>query len=620
MNTQNLNPTQDATLLLTQRVGSLWRCMLVNRQSSTPTIIETAEVNQDASLESLIESHEPDQIYVVLSGSQSVCRTTTLPDVDQDQIVEALRLQAEARFLGTTPSHRRVMAPLDSAVGETNRVGLIIAWPEQQTIEVPTCLDEACFIPDTVALAALLDGIRPTEPMLIANPADGSVSIAISHANGAAIRATKEDNSSIDTFKAGLLSITRETAEIHNHSASFVNGLINNLEMQLASFVADDPIVILPEVITEHAGASLAGCESSNDWWKTWGILAGSTIAATGLLEPLTTLKRSAPEINPSFAEKVTQSLESPRLVKRLITAAVVCIIFGPALLAGIRLGLLEMLNPNVSVQYALRVESKQEQIVYKELEKSAWPMSKLIADVTNHTPVGIDLESIRIDIGEPISVRGRALSADGMSAAELIAKYQESLQSTGIFKDVQFSYDTAGTYGDRDFDLWATVADPLRRPRLTQDEDFGVWTLAMRQDGIQPEELDPAVDVVNNDDGSSPLGTADAEDVPSSDPIRHAGDSRNDVDRPRNPRNTSTGDNGTASRSETPNASGAPSSRVPEPLTAEQIGNMSADEARIALKDVTEGLNHVGRDAEAKARLRSEMRMLLDRLKEVRN
>ena len=156
MNTSNLNSTSDAPLLITQRVGSLWRCMLVNRQSSTPTIIETAEVNQDASLESLIESHEPDQIYVVLSGAQSVCRTTTLPDVDQDQIVEALRLQAEARFLGTTPSHRRVMAPLDSAVGETNRVGLIIAWPEQQTIEVPTCLDEACFIPDTVALAALL--------------------------------------------------------------------------------------------------------------------------------------------------------------------------------------------------------------------------------------------------------------------------------------------------------------------------------------------------------------------------------------------------------------------------------------------------------------------------------
>jgi len=620
MNTSNLNSTSDAPLLITQLVGSLWRCMLVKQVGGIPTIIETSEINQDASLESLIESHEPSQIYTVLSGSQSVCRTTTLPDVDQDQIVEALRLQAEARFLGTTPSHRRVMAPLDSAVGETNRVGLIIAWPEQQVVKVPACLEDAYFIPDTVALAALLDGVRPTEPMLIANPSDGSISLAISHANGAAIRATKEDNSSPETFQAGLLSITRETAEIHNHSASFIDGLINTLNMQLASFAQDSLIVILPEIITEHAGASLAGCDSSDEWWKSWGILAGCAIATTGSLESLTTLKLSAPEINPSFSEKITQFLESPRLAKRLVTAAVVCIVFGPALLAGVRLGLLEMLNPNVGEQYALKVESKQEQIVYKELEKSAWPMSKLIADVTNHTPVGIDLESVRIDIGEPVSVRGRALSADGKSAAELIAKYQESLQQTGIFKDVQFSYDTAGTYGDRDFDLWATVADPLRRPRLTQDEDFGVWTLAMRQDGIQPEALDPDIDLVSTDDGSSPLGTADSADIPSSDPIPNAGDSRPNPDRPRNPRNGSSSDNGTASRGETPNASGAPSSRVPEPLTSEQIGNMSADEARIALKDVTEGLNHVGRDAEAKARLRSEMRMLLDRLKEVRN
>ena len=620
MNNPSNNVTSESTILLTHRVGDGWRCMLVKQNGGIPSIIETAEVNQDESLESLIESHDPNQIFTVLSGAQSVCRTTTLPDVDQDQIVEALRLQAEARFLGTTPNHRRVMAPLDSAIGETNRVGLIIAWPEKQSVAVPTCLEDAHFVPDTVALAALLDGIRPTEPMLIANPLDGSVSLAISHANGAAIRATKEDNSSIDTFKSGLLSITRETAEIHNHSASFVDGLISALNAKLSSFTSDNPIVILPEIITEHAGTSLAGCESSDEWWKSWGILVGCAIAATGSLESLTTLKLAAPEINPTFSEKVTQSLDSPKLSKQLVTAAVLCIVFGPALLSGLRLGLLDMLNPNISEQYALKIESKQEQIVYKELEKSAWPMSKLIADVTNHTPVGIDLESVRIDIGEPISLRGRALSADGKSAAELIAKYQESLQQTGIFKDVQFSYDTAGTYGDRDFDLWATVADPLRRPRLTQDDDFGVWTLAMRQDGIQPEELDPAVDVERAGNESSPLGTANVGEIPSSDPIPHAGDSRNDIDRPRNPRNGASSDNGTASRGETPNASGSPSSRVPEPLTIEQIGNMSADEIRIALKDVTEGLNHVGRDAEAKARLRSEMRMLLDQLKEVQN
>ena len=44
----------------------------------------------------------------------------------------------------------------------------------------------------------------------------------------------------------------------------------------------------------------------------------------------------------------------------------------------------------------------------------------------------------------------------------------------------------------------------------------------------------------------------------------------------------------------------------------------MSEAEARVALSDVTEGLQHVGRDEEAKARLRTEMRLLLDRLKDL--
>ena len=44
----------------------------------------------------------------------------------------------------------------------------------------------------------------------------------------------------------------------------------------------------------------------------------------------------------------------------------------------------------------------------------------------------------------------------------------------------------------------------------------------------------------------------------------------------------------------------------------------MSEDEARISLTDVTEGLQHVSRgDDETKKRLRDEMRLLLDRLKE---
>ena len=54
------------------------------------------------------------------------------------------------------------------------------------------------------------------------------------------------------------------------------------------------------------------------------------------------------------------------------------------------------------------------------------------------------------------------------------------------------------------------------------------------------------------------------------------------------------------------------------EPQTAEQINMMSLGEAKIALKDVSLCLSRVGSDSYAKKRLRNEMRMLLDRMKEI--
>jgi len=72
-----------------------------------------------------------------------------------------------------------------------------------------------------------------------------------------------------------------------------------------------------------------------------------------------------------------------------------------------------------------------------------------------------------------------------------LIAKMQENLQATGMFKDIQFSYDKGGIYGDREFDLRANVVNPLKRPRYSTEQDFGRWTYAMRQAGIDPDEKD---------------------------------------------------------------------------------------------------------------------------------
>ena len=94
-------------IAITQRVGETWKCLFASlADDSRPTIIETKEVRGNAALEELLQSMQPSEIYAILSGSSTVCRTTTLPDIDSDQMMEALRLQAESKFLGGTPSHR----------------------------------------------------------------------------------------------------------------------------------------------------------------------------------------------------------------------------------------------------------------------------------------------------------------------------------------------------------------------------------------------------------------------------------------------------------------------------------------------------------------------------------
>ena len=131
---QTTTPTQQdkgEVWVITHFADSSWRCLFAQVvEGQRPSLIETIEVQGDEALAKLIQEKNPSNIISILPGSVTVCRTTILPDVDNDQVHEVLRLQAEAKLLGGTPPHRRAMAPLDASIGETNRVGLIVSMSD----------------------------------------------------------------------------------------------------------------------------------------------------------------------------------------------------------------------------------------------------------------------------------------------------------------------------------------------------------------------------------------------------------------------------------------------------------------------------------------------------------
>ncbi len=625
--TQSDLHTEGQLIAVIQRVGQTWRCLIAsNEEGAIPKIVETMVFESEEALESQIKSIQPTEVFCILPGSATVCRTTTLPDVDHDQMVQALRLQAESKFLGGTSEHRRAVSALDNSIGETNRVGLIVAWPESSLLEVPSCVQNASFIPDAASIAALLDGLRPTDPLLYADPIDGTITIALSHANGAALRATREDVTSISTFIDGIARTVRETASTHNHTPSFTDSLVNALEDKLAMQSCNAPILLLPEEIKADVANRIHGVPGSDHaWWSMWGITVGGLLAATGSLQSLTTMKMRAPVLHPSISERIILRCNKKTVAVKLACVAILLLAVGPALVSGMKLGVLNLMNPELDTEYSKVIEERNQQIVYKELGQSAWPITKIASDIINNIPLGIEIDTLRINIGEPVSVRGSAQDKDGYSAAELIAKMQEKLASTGMFKDIQFSYDPAGTFGKREFDLRATVIDPLKRPRYSVEDDFGIWTSAMRKAGIQPdEEVDYVPEAPSDVHENSPSMTPGSSESYNSEnkPPVYLDDDREVVER----RDRSSGDRSSrssgdvGSHTEDRNPGGRQTSRIPEPLTAAQINVMSEDEAQIALSEVAEGLHHLpGGDVETKKRLNSEMRLLFDRLKEIK-
>ena len=142
------NPTNPPTpdlLMVVHHAGKELRCLFVDQKDTT--IIDGIVIENETELTSLIQARRPEQIVSILPGSSTICRTSLLPDTDEEQLQNALRLQAEAKLLGGTPEHRRALATLPCTAGESSRIGLIIAWPEETDAQVPQSLQGASFIP-----------------------------------------------------------------------------------------------------------------------------------------------------------------------------------------------------------------------------------------------------------------------------------------------------------------------------------------------------------------------------------------------------------------------------------------------------------------------------------------
>jgi len=624
---QTTTQTTDAhTIAITHYAGGVWRCLAATTRESTPGITDASTMRSADDVQVWLSAHGVSRVINVLPSSATVCRTCTLPDVAPDELDQALELQAEAHLTSTVPEHRQALVVLDPAEGETNRMGLMVGWPETCDCDTPDTVLPVTHAPDIAALAALIGAARPAAPLLWLDRANGSIAFALSHANGVSFRATTEDLS--DRVEAGQAVSVQlaETAMNARHSAEFVQEITSQVRSTIESN-HDDTLLMLPDEIVKHNAQRLDHASTDPAWWSTYGIAAGVLLAHTDQLGTLTDLVDEAMEESPSLVDATLDRLSSPTFGAGVLVAAVLLLMVGPTVASGIRLSLLKMKYPDIEAQMRALDTTERRDEIYGVLYEDGVSVSKVLGDLANCTPLAANLVSIRIQ-DRQLSFQGSALPDGGRSGQEVIIELVNNMQSSGVFSNVDPTWGDPNYLGQYEFTVTAEIESPFTIADFDEEQDFSIWTATDRKYGTSfeaakkrgmPDPDDTALPAADAGTGSTDLprelATSTSAD-PRATPIPTA--SRNT--RPHTPSRSAGGrDEPQSSSDMETRGDTATDYAVPPPLTEAELIAMTELEVGQRLNDVARARSR-NLDEVTEARLRDEFSMLMDRKRQLRS
>ncbi|MHC4107389.1 MAG: hypothetical protein ACYSTY_04805, partial [Planctomycetota bacterium] len=366
-------PDVSVTAVLHRAGGSL-RGLIARTGGDRPALLDAREMDAaDATrLQAWLDEHQVDRVIGVVPAGSVVCRTCSLPDAESEALLAALQLQADAQLPEVAPPHRVATAVLPAAPGETSRTGIMVAWPESAACDLPEISQPTLFAPDVAGLAALLNGQRPADPLVWQDPIDGSVAVAITHATGAALRATREEPSVDQGWSRAVGRVLAETAIRIGHTGSFVESVARTTQQHITALGPAQAALLAPQDVIEAATARLEGTEPDRAWWATFGVAAGALLAGHDELAPLTQLQAVLPIEAPSLARSLTQSLSKPQTALRAASAFVRILAFSPLLLSGGRLLIMKMRAPDLEARLAAVKQANDQLVMYRELDSQA--------------------------------------------------------------------------------------------------------------------------------------------------------------------------------------------------------------------------------------------------------
>lgn len=667
MKKSQTTPTVDESLMaIAERHSNSWRVLLV-RRGDRPVALQAREFprTDEAGLASWLESQRCADLRVILPASACIVRTTTMPAAVPQQMISALRLQAEGMFLGSMPMCRIGLAVLDGA-DDADRQGVIMAWPEAQLgVGLGAKLETiARYVPEPAAMLLLATADRPA---VLADRSVGSIAIAIRTDAGLIIRATREDAANgVDGEGDWIAGIRRALVETALNGgmepgriAAFADATIDSMTRDGDHMSLLDPAI--RSVLESRVQTSIPAADE-DEWWVSWATALAAASVACGPLADLSRLRRFEERSKPSRIERFVERYSSPPRAAAVALLAFAIIALAPVGAAWLRGLILEMKMP----ESARLFEGSQRQIeqriaLYGEVSKRNLPVAKILGDLACCTPDGIEIESIQVSGTQGLSVRGVAKAQGERSAAESVNQMAKLMDSSGVFRQTHWRWNVPDGRGLFKFDLDAQIVGAVRPASIEKDNDWSKMTLAERKYGKQEgrqegsSSRDPSIasESARGDQGDSaaqspaateraPLAGAlaaaaplksDAEPAPKESAGAADGETagaptiaNRGIGR-REGSSAATGSAGSDSSKPATAPSGAgagggpaatalANTPVPESVTDAQLSAMSKDELRTLLSDISKARRRKDLDADTLKRLADDFDRILQQLK----
>jgi Tfp pilus assembly protein PilN len=430
-----------------------------------------------AAVKQLAESHRPARLVRVTSSRACVVRCGRLGEGGSPaEVLGAAELFAEANLPSSCKPHRKGYGAFTGPLG----IPSVMASAWMDAAEPPAMFSDKeqrdqreGWAAPAAALRALCGAGESTA--IYADAQGGAASVVIDVPSGiwARVMLLPLD----DSWESSLDSGLQECAAAAGISMlpELTGGRRIRLDTDSASRLA----------------RRVEGLPNQKSWLDDFGLALGAALlAADAATVPLSRMRSSAVAVRVPAWIRYAEWISVPRRAALAAAVAIVCMVGVPWAVALTRYKVLDTrVEPLVSGK-AGKEETEQLAAMYAQLEISRRPMTKLLADLSAATPVGIVATDVRLSPDQGLTIQGIAERAD------LVNTYQANLGKIRVFRDVKVNRVASTQGGEVDFNISATIPAATAHIPVAPIEDFAATPLAVRlygEDALNAPPMTPS-------------------------------------------------------------------------------------------------------------------------------